>query len=169
MLDFLRICAGFRRRSFFVRAARKLGVDWRSNRAIPARVCSLDFVAGARHGVRIEHRGIEDMPPDDGRGTAIARSQLLDHYDAIARASQLMLEAARHSDWDEVSRQEERCRILIAALKAASLEAPLRPADNRRRMDLLRRILADDAEIRGRADPWLKQLERLISSPRSRG
>lgn len=109
------------------------------------------------------------MPPDDGRGTAIARSQLLDHYEAIARASQLMLEAAQRSDWDEVTRQEERCRMLIAALKAASLESPLRPADDRRRMALLRRILADDAEIRGRTDPWLKQLERLISSPHSRG
>lgn len=79
-----------------------------------------------------------------------------------------MLEAARRSDWEEVHRQEERCRTLVAALKAASLESPLPPADNRRRMDLLRRILADDAEIRGRADPWLKQLERLISSPHAR-
>jgi flagellar protein FliT len=112
---------------------------------------------------------MDHMPPDDGRGTAIARSQLLDHYEAIARASQRMLVAAKESDWDEVTRQEERCRTLIAALKAASLEAPLRPADNRRRMELLRRILADDAEIRGRADPWLKQLEQLISSPRSHG
>jgi flagellar protein FliT len=107
------------------------------------------------------------MPLDDGRGTAIARSQLLDHYEAIARSSQRMLEAAKESDWEEVTRQEERCRMLIAALKAASVEAPLRPADNRRRMELLRRILADDAEIRGRADPWLKQLERLLASPHS--
>jgi flagellar protein FliT len=116
-----------------------------------------------------QSQGIDHMPPDDGRGTAIARSQLLDHYEAIARASQRMLDAAKESDWDEVTRQEERSRTLIAALKAASLDAPLRPADNRRRMELLRRILADDAEIRGRADPWLKQLERLIASPRSHG
>ena len=109
------------------------------------------------------------MPPDDARGNAITRSQLLDHDEAISVASQRMLEAARHSDWDEVARQEERCRTLIAALKAAALETPLRPVDNRRRVDLLRRILADDAEIRGRSDPWLKQLERLISSPHSRG
>jgi flagellar protein FliT len=109
------------------------------------------------------------MPPDDGRGATSARAQLLDHYEAIARASQRMLDAARRSDWDEVERQEDRCRTLIAALKAASLESPLRPADNRRRMDLLRRILADDAEIRDRSDSWLKQLERLISSPRVRG
>lgn len=109
------------------------------------------------------------MPPDDGHGASVARSQLLEHYEAIARASQRMLEAARASDWEEVARQEDRCRTLISALKAASTQMPLRPTDNRRRMDLLRRILADDAEIRGRSDPWLKQLERLISSPQSRG
>lgn len=108
------------------------------------------------------------MPPDDGRGAAVVRSQLLEHYEAIARASQRMLDAARVSDWDEVGRQEDRCRTLIAALKAAAPSAALPPAENRRRMDLLRRILADDAEIRGRSDPWLKQLERLISSPRAR-
>jgi flagellar protein FliT len=118
--------------------------------------------------VYIEQQGT-DMPPDDGRtGSALARSHLIGHYEAIARASQRMLDAARGDDWDEVARQEDRCRTLIAALKAASLEFPLRPADNRRRMDLLRRILADDAEIRGRSDPWLKQLERLISWPNSR-
>jgi flagellar protein FliT len=108
------------------------------------------------------------MPPDDGRSKAIVRAHLLDHYEAIARASQLMLDAARKSDWDEVGRQEARCAMLVAALKAASLESPLPPADNRRRMDLLRRILADDAEIRGRANPWLKQLEHLLSSPQAR-
>lgn len=108
--------------------------------------------------------------PDDGRGTAAARSLLLEHYEAIADASQRMLAAARHSDWDEVARQEQRCRGLIEALKAASGQSPpLRPADSRRRMDLLRRMLAHDAEIRDRSDPWLKQIERLIATPRSRG
>jgi flagellar protein FliT len=132
------------------------------------RRCPLDFVPGARNGVHIELHGYDEMPPDDGRSTAVVRAHLLDHYEAIARASQLMLDAARKSDWDEVGRQEARCATLVAALKAASLESPLPPADNRRRMDLLRRILADDAEIRGRADPWLKQLERLLSSPQAR-
>ena len=105
----------------------------------------------------------------DRRGVAITRSQLLDHYEEIARASQLMLDAARESDWDEVERQEERCRTLVASLKAAAAVTPLRPQDNGRRIDLLRRVLAADAEIRGRSEPWLKQLEQLISTPRARG
>lgn len=108
-------------------------------------------------------------PLHDRRGAAITRSQLLDHYEEIAQASQLMLDAARKSDWDEVERQEERCRALVASLKAAAAVTPLRPQDNGRRMDLLRSVLAADAEIRGRSEPWLKQLEQLISTPRARG
>jgi flagellar protein FliT len=145
-----------------------MDAEWPANRAMRRGCRQLDSVPGARCGVYIHFLGKDEMPPEDGRGTAVVRAHLLDHYEAIARASQLMLEAARRSDWEEVGRQEERCRTLVAALKAASLESPLPPADNRRRMDLLRRILADDAEIRGRADPWLKQLERLISSPHAR-
>jgi len=95
---------------------------------------------------------------------------LLDHYEQIAQASQLMLDAARSSDWDEVERQEKLCRSLVASLKAASVGSPLlRPQDNRRRMELLRRMLAADAEIRDRSEPWLRQLEQLISLPRRHG
>ena len=107
------------------------------------------------------------MPPHDRRGAAITRSQLLDHYEEIAQASQVMLDAARRSDWDEVERQEDRCRALVAALKtAAGGSPPLRPQEKRRRMELLRRMLAADAEIRGRSEPWLNQLEQLMASPR---
>lgn len=110
----------------------------------------------------------EGGPSRERRGAAITRSQLLDHYEQIAQASQLMLDAARNSDWDEVERQEDRCRALVASLKAASVASPLlRPQDNRRRMELLRRMLAADAEIRGRSEPWLRQLEQLISAPRA--
>ena len=104
------------------------------------------------------------MPPDDTRGREHARSQLIERYESIARASQLMLDAARASDWNEVGRLEEHCRALIEALNEASALASLKPIDNRRRMELLQRILADDAEIRDRSDPWLKQLEYLLSS-----
>lgn len=112
----------------------------------------------------IEDQEIQQMPPDDARGPMTPRSQLLEHYEAIARASQSMLDAARQADWNEVGRMEERCRKLIAVLNAASAQSSLRPLDNRRRMELLQRILADDAEIRDRTDPWLKQLELLIST-----
>ncbi len=99
------------------------------------------------------------------------RSNLLQHYEAIAQASCAMLAAARAGDWIEVDRQEERCCALIAMLKAAAycpdgLDAPLSAVDDARRMQLLRQILADDAQIRNHAEPWLEPIAPYISTPR---
>lgn len=99
-----------------------------------------------------------------------ARPRLLEYYEDIARASRSMLRAARSGDWDEVVRLEDRCKALISTLKAAPSGALLfKPSDQRRRMQLLRSILSDDAEIRGRSDPWIKELEHLICSPSNKG
>lgn len=97
------------------------------------------------------------------------RSSLLQHYEAIAQASCAMLAAARAGNWIEVERQEERCGALIAILKAADERSgSLSVADDRRRMFLLRQILADDADIRGQAEPWLEPIAPLISTPRTK-
>lgn len=97
------------------------------------------------------------------------RSSLLHHYEAIAKASCAMLAAARADDWIEVGRQEERCCALIETLKAAAdfSNSLLDEADDARRMQLLRRILADDAQIRAHAEPWLEPIAPYISTPRA--
>lgn len=96
-----------------------------------------------------------------------SRSSLLRHYEAIAQASCAMLAAAHAGDWIEVTRQEERCRALIAALKASD-GAPLSAAEDAVRMRLLRQMLADDAQIRDQAEPWLEQIASYISTMRAR-
>lgn len=99
-----------------------------------------------------------------------ARSNLLQHYEAIAQASCAMLAAACAGDWIEVTHQEERCGALIAILKAADEPpASLSATDHERRMVLLRQILSDDALIRGHAEPWLESIVPLISTPRAAG
>ena len=102
---------------------------------------------------------------------ADARPSLLHHYEAIALASSAMLAAARAGEWIEVARQEELCCALIATLKTAthSPETTLGAIDDARRMQLLRQILSDDAQIRGHAEPWLEPLAPYISSPRAPG
>lgn len=107
------------------------------------------------------------MPPDDRRDSEHQRGSLIEHYEAIAAASQTMLAAARRDDWDEVARQEERCRVLIARLQTAAMTG-MEGVDNRRRFALLRAVLADDAQIRERAEPWLRELEQYLGA-RPRG
>ena len=91
-----------------------------------------------------------------------SRSSPLRHYEAIAQASCAMLAAARQGDWAEVTRLEERCCALIATLKTSNVS--LSNSDDVLRMQLLRQILADDAQIREHAEPWLSQIATYISS-----
>jgi flagellar protein FliT len=91
---------------------------------------------------------------------------LIDHYEAIANASRQMLDAARAEDWAQVARIEQHCRELIATLKEVSSRATLSAAENRRRMVILRAILQDDAQIRVRAEPWLRDLEDFLVAAR---
>lgn len=106
--------------------------------------------------------------PDDGRSAAPQGkgAALLRHYEAIAQASRAMLVAARADDWEEVARLEGRCRALIVELTAAAATAALSRSEQRHRVQLLRDILADDAEIRTRSEPWLRQLEQMFDSRR---
>ncbi|MGH6611604.1 MAG: flagellar protein FliT [Burkholderiaceae bacterium] len=95
------------------------------------------------------------------------RSSLLQHYQAIAQASCAMLAAAHANDWDEVERLEERCCTLIANLKAAADSNSMGAAEEALRIQFLRSILADDAQIRDHAEPWLKNLSTYVSTKRT--
>lgn len=110
--------------------------------------------------------------PDDGlpagRHDWQQQRSLISLYESIAQASHAMLAAARTDDWSRVSAIEVECRTLIARLQAASSQTKLNTDEQRRRVQLLREILADDAEIRARSEPWLRELEALFAVDRPR-
>jgi len=101
---------------------------------------------------------------------ASLRPGVLHHYEAIALASSEMRAAAQAANWIEVARHEERCGVLIAALKAAARfsNATLNAMEDERRVQLLRQILNDDAQIRGCSEPWIEPITAYISTARSR-
>ena len=90
-------------------------------------------------------------------------SVLLNYYEAIEKASQDMLEAARRGNWDHVVKLEGACAVLIAQLKNTAAEQTL-PADEvQLKSRLMQRILVNDAEIRQLAEPWLEDLDNLLA------
>jgi len=114
------------------------------------------------------------MTPDDGTAWAAdARapsSRPIERYEQIAQLSRDMLAAAQRQNWEEVARLESTCRLLIEYLKRAPKIESMSPDEQRRRIELLREILRDDAQIRMRAEPWLLELERLIGmAPHAEG
>jgi flagellar protein FliT len=107
-------------------------------------------------------------PPDDGIPLPRAARPLIDRYAEIAQASREMLAAAREEDWDRVVQLEARCCRLIEQLRAAAMGGmQLAPDEQRKRIELLRGILSDDAEICARSEPWLQQLEDLFKRRRT--
>lgn len=91
--------------------------------------------------------------------------QIVDRYRRMADASGRMLAAARQDDWDQVCSVERECTTLIAELSGMGDLAPSDPALRQQKVDLMKRVLADDAEIRLLTQPWLKKLDAMLRSP----
>ena len=90
-------------------------------------------------------------------------TSLLQYYEAIERASQDMLAAARDGNWDEVVKLEGACAVLIAQLKHAAGTRRLGTEEAQLKSRIMQRILVNDAEIRQLAEPWLEDLDRMMA------
>ncbi len=84
-------------------------------------------------------------------------------YETLARASHAMLLAAREGNWTEVTTLEQRCAALIATMKPVHPASQLPEAQRRRRFEIMRGVLAEDAQIRAMAQPWLTRLETSLT------
>lgn len=104
----------------------------------------------------------EACPVADDEAQAMS-TELLCYYEAIERASQDMVEAARTGNWDEVVKLEGACAVLIAQLKHAAAQRPLAPQESQLKSRIMQRILLNDAEIRHLAEPWLDDLEQILA------
>ena len=88
---------------------------------------------------------------------------LLNYYEAIEKASQDMLEAARAGNWDHVVKLEGACALLISQLKHAATQNTLGPEEAQLKSRIMQRILVNDAEVRHLAEPWLEDLDQMVS------
>ncbi|MEY8878084.1 MAG: flagellar protein FliT [Leptothrix sp. (in: b-proteobacteria)] len=96
--------------------------------------------------------------------SASANTQaLLQYYEAIETASREMLEAARTGDWDRVVKLEGACAVLISQLKHAASGGDLGREEVQIKSRIMQRILLNDAEIRHLAEPWLEDIDHMLS------
>ena len=85
------------------------------------------------------------------------------HYEAIAALSSCMLVAARNGQWGELRTLQGAYRDLIEGLKEVDTSSELDDLERARKLDLVRRILADDAAIRDLTTPSLARLSLLFT------
>ena len=91
-------------------------------------------------------------------------SVLMNYYEAIEKASQDMLEAARTGNWDHVLKLEGACALLISQLKQIAATKPLGTDEAQFKSRIMQRILINDAEIRQLAEPWLEDLDDILAA-----
>jgi flagellar protein FliT len=83
-------------------------------------------------------------------------------YEALLAFSAEMVQAARDQDWERLVALERQCRRLVDRLKAADgLELP-GGAARARKAEIIRKVLAYDAEIRKITEPWIARLQSLL-------
>jgi flagellar protein FliT len=91
------------------------------------------------------------------------QDRFLDCYEAIAIATRRKLDAARACDWPAFDAGERECHTWMERVER--LGDPLAVLDStgrRRRMELLRGVLRDDAALRELLQPWLAAVDRCM-------
>jgi flagellar protein FliT len=92
--------------------------------------------------------------------------QILTTYERIAGVTRQMLAAAQAAQWDRLTALERECSALFVPLVAHDREQPTGRDYVRRKAELIRGILADDAQIRLLVEPQLDNLSALLGSTR---
>lgn len=88
---------------------------------------------------------------------------LLACYESIGLVSRRMLNHARTQDWEGVAACERACSNLIERITdLGNPESILDGRGRRRRVEILRDVLARDAEIRDLAEPSLARLDAMM-------
>ncbi len=91
-------------------------------------------------------------------------TEMIQTYESILAVTGEMLEAARSADWDRLVECEQRCRELVETLMTVRNEITLDSSSRKRKAEIIRKVLADDAAIRDLTQPWLARLQHMMTS-----
>jgi flagellar protein FliT len=92
--------------------------------------------------------------------------QVITNYESLSAITSQMRDAAVHGEWDQLIGLEQQCSQHVATMKPVDATAMLDEPARQRKIQLIKKILADDAEIRNRTETWMGQLQRIIQSNR---
>ncbi|MEI6300721.1 MAG: flagellar protein FliT [Betaproteobacteria bacterium] len=87
--------------------------------------------------------------------------QTMRHYESISVLSAAMLAAARNGDWDDLVAVQQHCADSVDALRTLP-EPVLDSSQRQRKLEIIRKILAEDAQVRNLTQPRLAELDRLL-------
>jgi flagellar protein FliT len=83
-------------------------------------------------------------------------------YENIAALTGRMAVAAREGDWNGLAQLETQCALQASGTRS-SVPA-LEGVQRKRKIDLLKEIMANDRAVREITEPWHGQLERAMAT-----
>ena len=89
-------------------------------------------------------------------------AQVIATYESILSITEQMLEAAKRKDGDHLQSLEIDCKVAIASILAVNSD-PLTGEYQQRKVEIIHKMLADDAEIRNITQPWMANLDNLMT------
>ena len=90
--------------------------------------------------------------------------QTITTYEAILATTNKMLTAAQKSEWEQLVLLEKECRALAQKLVQEDTQPVLSPEQQQKKVQMIRQILSEDAEIRKITEPWMSKLQEMIGS-----
>ena len=89
---------------------------------------------------------------------------VIENYEFLSSITAQMRMAATHGQWDQLMELEKQCSQHVEIMKTHDIDIPSNESTRLRKVELIRKILADDAEIRNHTEPWVAQLQRIMHS-----
>ncbi|NML63183.1 flagellar protein FliT [Massilia sp. RP-1-19] len=90
--------------------------------------------------------------------------EVLSMYESMVGLTEQMVAAASSSDWDRLVDLETRCAGCVEALRQNEAQIALNADSRLRKVEYIKRLLADDRKIRDLTMPWMAQLSAMISN-----
>lgn len=91
---------------------------------------------------------------------------VIENYEQLSQLTAQMRVAATQGEWDRLVELEKQCRQRVESMKAQDASGPIDESTRLSKVALIRKILADDAEIRNQTEPWMGQVQHMLQSVR---
>jgi len=96
----------------------------------------------------------------------MSTQNVISNYESLSSLTGKMRNAALGGEWDTLVGLEQQCSRQVAQMRSFDQNATLDETARRHKIQLIKKILADDAEIRNRTENWMGQLQRIMQSNR---
>lgn len=92
--------------------------------------------------------------------------QVISNYESLSAITSQMRDAAMQGQWDQLIDLEQQCSRHVATMKPVDTAVVLDENTRQRKIQLIKKILTDDADIRNRTETWMGQLRNIMQSNR---